>query len=101
MSKIVVHMFSVNSKITISKQQHSNHGHGTARRDRPTGENAKTGRSLNLTLFELLYLQTVFALGRALKQVAGPEVWAVWRDFYMRTRKYPREGPSTRPDPCF
>ena len=63
------------------------HGHGEAQGDAPTRENAKTGRSLNLSLVEPLYLQTVFALGRALKQVSGPEVWAVWRDFYMRTRK--------------
>ena len=77
------------------------HGHGEARGDAPTSENAKTGRSLNLTLLESLYLQTVFAPGRALKWVSGPDVWAVWRDFYMRTRKYPREGPSTRLDPRF
>ena len=77
------------------------HGHGEAWGDAPARENDKTGRSLNLTLLESLYLQTVFALGRALKWVSGPEVWAVWRDFYMRTRKYPREGPSTRLDPRF
>ena len=77
------------------------HAHGEARGGAPTIKNDKNGRCLNLTLLESLYLQTVFAPGRALKWVSGPEVWAVWRDFYMRTRKYPREGPSTRPDPRF
>ena len=77
------------------------HGHGEAGGDAAARENDKTGRSSNLTLLESLYLETVFALGRALKWVSGPEVRAVWRDFYMRTRKYPREGPSTRPNPRF
>ena len=30
-----------------------------------------------------------------------PEVWAVWQELYMRTRKYPREGSSTRLDSRF
>ena len=76
------------------------HGHGEARGDAPARENDKTGRSSNLTLLESLYLQTVFALGRALKWVSGPEVWAVWRIFYTRTRKYPR-GPQHAPRPPF
>ena len=63
------------------------HGHGEAPGDARTRENDKNGRSSNLTLLEWLYLETVFALGRALKRVSSPEVWAVWRDFYMRTRK--------------
>ena len=63
------------------------HGHGEAQGDAPTRENDKLGCSLNLTLLGSLYLQTVFAPGSALKRVSGPEVWAVWRDFYMRTRK--------------
>ena len=61
------------------------HGHGEAPGDAPTRENDKNGRSSNLTLLESLYLQSVFALGRALKRVSSLEVWAVWWDFYMRT----------------
>ena len=64
-------------------------------------KNDKTGLSSNLTLLDELYLETVLAPGKALKRVSGPGVWAVWRVFYMRTRKYPREGPSRRLDPCF
>ena len=64
-------------------------------------ENAKTDRFLNVGLLEPLYLQTVFAPERVKKWVSGPDVWAVWHDFHMRTRKYPREGPRTRLDGRF
>ena len=77
------------------------HGLGEAPGDVPTRENDNTGLSLNLTLLESFYLQTVFAPGRDSKLVSDPEVWVVWRALYMRTRKYSREGPSTRPDPRF
>ena len=77
------------------------HGHGKARGDAPTRINSKTGRSLNLGPLDPRYPQTVFAPGRASKWVSGPDVWAVWHEFYTHTRKYPREGPSTRLDPRF
>ena len=49
----------------IIRSSASTHGHGKARRDAPTRENAKTGRSLNLGPLDPCYPQTVFAPGRA------------------------------------
>ena len=53
--------------LDIIRSSAGTHGHGEARGHAPARENAKTGRSSNVALLESLYLQTVFALGRAFK----------------------------------